>query len=112
MFIMLLTRVLIFRIATNFTIPSNLQPGNYYVYVYTNPTKTVFEYPGTPQIKRSALPITVNRPDAVVPSVTVPANTIGGTTITVNYSVMNNGPGAVFNHIRKDRIYISNFSKF
>ncbi|MFZ1305089.1 MAG: CARDB domain-containing protein [Ferruginibacter sp.] len=101
-----------FAKAENFTIPSNLQPGNYYVYVYTNPTKTVFEYPGTPQIKRSTLPIIVNRPDAVVPSVSVPANSIGGTTIVVNYQVLNNGPGAVFNHIRRDRLYISNFSNF
>lgn len=98
--------------AENFTIPSNLQPGNYYVYVYTNPTKTVFEYPGTPQIKRSVLPITINRPDAVVSSISVPANSIGGTTIAVNYNVTNNGPGAVFNHIRRDRLYISNFSSF
>lgn len=96
----------------NFNVPSDLQPGNYYVYVYTNPTKTVFEYPGTAQIKRSTLPITVQRPDAVVSSVAVPSATIGGTTVTVNYSVLNNGPGAVFNHIRKDRIYISNFSSF
>ncbi len=96
----------------NFNVPSTLQPGNYYVYVYTNPTKTVFEYPGTPQIKRSTLPIAVQRPDAVVSTIAVPSSTIGGTTVTINYSVLNNGPGAVFNHARKDRIYISNFSSF
>ncbi|MBK9937782.1 MAG: hypothetical protein IPP02_05205 [Chitinophagaceae bacterium] len=101
-----------FAKAENFTIPSNMQPGNYYVYVYTNPTKTVFEYPGTPQIKRSSLPITVQRPDAVVSAISLPSNTIGGTTVTINYSVLNNGPGAVFNHARKDRLYISNFSNF
>ncbi|MEI2737770.1 MAG: CARDB domain-containing protein [Chitinophagaceae bacterium] len=96
----------------NFNVPSDLQPGNYYVYVYTNPTKTVFEYPGTAQIKRSTLPITVQRPDVVVSSIAVPSNTIGGTTVAVNYSVLNNGLGAVFNHIRRDKIYISNFSSF
>ncbi len=101
-----------FAKAENFTIPSNLQPGNYYVYVYTNPAKTVFEYPGTAQIKRSSLPINIQRPDAVVSSVAVPSNTIGGTTIAIDYSVLNNGPGAVFNHLRKDRLYISNFSSF
>ncbi len=101
-----------FAKAENFTIPSNLQPGNYYVYVYTNPTKTVFEYPGTPQIKRSTLPIIVQQPDAVVSAISLPSNTIGGTTVTINYSVLNNGPGAVFNHARKDRLYISNFSNF
>ena len=96
----------------NFNVPSDLQPGNYYVYVYTNPTKTVFEYPGIAQIKRSTLPITVQRPDAVVSSIAVPSNTIGGTTVAIDYSVLNNGPGAVFNHLRKDRLYISNFSSF
>ena len=97
---------------TSFRVPADLQPGNYYVYVYTNPTKTVFEYPGTPQIKRSSLPIAVQRPDAIVSAVSVPVNTIGGTNVTVNYDITNNGPGSVFSHIRRDKIYISNFSSF
>lgn len=96
----------------NIKIPSDLQPGTYYIYVYTNPAKTVFEYPGTPQIKRSTLPITIQRPDASVPSVTAPASSVAGQTITINYAVLNNGPGGVFNHQRKDRLYISNFSNF
>lgn len=98
--------------AENFTIPSNLQPDNYYVYVYTNPTKTVFEYPGTPQIKRSVLPISISRPDVTVPVISVPANVSGGQQFTINYDVLNYGPGAVFNHIRRDKIYVSNFSSF
>lgn len=97
---------------TSFRVPADLQPGNYYVYIYTNPTKTVFEYPGTPQIKRSSLPIAVQRPDAIVSAVSVPVNTIGGTNVTVNYDITNNGPGSVFSHIRRDKIYISNFSSF
>lgn len=97
---------------TSFRIPSDLQPGNYYVYVYTNPTKTVWEYPGTPQIKRSALPVSIQRPDATVPSISAPPVSAGGQQITINYSVVNNGPGAVFNHQRSDRLYISNFSNF
>jgi hypothetical protein len=101
-----------FAKAENFIVPSNLQPGNYYVYVYTNPTKKVFEYPGTAQIRRSALPIAVQRPDAVVSSISSPASAVGGQTISVNYNVLNNGPGAVFNHQRKDRFYISNNSVF
>lgn len=93
--------------AENFTIPSNLPPGNYYVYVYTNPTKKVFEYPGTPQIKRSDLPIVIQRPDAIVSSISCPSSASGGQTIQVNYAITNNGPGAVFNHQRSDRFYIS-----
>ncbi len=98
--------------ALNFNLPSNLQPGTYYVYVYTNPTKTVFEYPGTPQIKRSELPLVVQRPDVTVSSIAVPGISTGGQPITVNYQLTNTGPGTVFNHIRHDRIYISNTSTF
>ncbi|HMC98861.1 MAG TPA: hypothetical protein VKH37_01870, partial [Ferruginibacter sp.] len=91
----------------NFNIPSNLAPGNYFVYVLTNARKDVYEYPGTPETRRSALAISIQRPDAIVSSVTVPANAIGGQTIAINYSITNNGPGAVFNHLRRDKIYIS-----
>lgn len=101
-----------FAKSEGFTIPADLQPGNYYVYVYTNPTKTVFEYPGTPQIKRSSLPVSIQRPDAIVASISAPPTSFGGQTISINYSVQNNGPGAVYNHLRKDRLYISNFSNF
>ena len=98
--------------AGSFSIPANLMPGNYYVYVLANATKTVYEYPGTPQTRRSALPITIQRPDAMVQSLTVPANTTGGTPISINYSIINNGPGAVYNSSRRDRIYVSSSAVF
>jgi CARDB/PKD-like domain len=102
----------VFPTTVNFKVPSDLQPANYYVYVVTNPTNTVFEYPGALQIKRSTLPITVQRPDVIVSSISAPPTSTGGTTLNINYSVLNNGLGAVFNHARKDRLYISNFSSF
>lgn len=95
-----------------FNIPDSLQPGNYYIYVYANAAKSVFEYPGTPQIKRSTLPLSIVRPDVTVAQVTPPAAVTGGQTFTVNYTLANNGPGAVFNHERRDRIYVSTFSSF
>ncbi len=98
--------------AEGFTVPSDLEPGNYYVYVYTNPTKTVFEYPGTPQISRSLLPVSIQRPDVIVNAVSTPPAAFGGQTIALNYTILNNGPGGVFNHQRRDRYYISNFSNF
>lgn len=91
----------------NFTIPSNLPAGNYFVYVFTNPNKTVYEYPGNNEIRRSVLPISIQRPDAVVSSVTVPANTIAGQSFVINYSILNNGPGSVLNHLRRDKIFVS-----
>lgn len=95
----------------NFVVPADLPPGNYYVYVRANAIQTVFEYPGTPQIRRSTLPITIQRPDATV-SVNIPSTTNAGQSLTINYNVLNNGPGSVFNTVRKDKIYISNSAVF
>lgn len=96
----------------NFTVPDNLLPGNYYVYVLTNATQTVFEYPGSAQVKRSDLPIVIQRPDISVTGVTVPGTSTGGQPFTINYSLLNNGAGAVYSHQRKDRIYVSSSATF
>lgn len=90
----------------NFTIPADLQPGNYYVYVRANATQTVFEYPGTPQVKRSLLPINILRPDLTV-TANIPPTVLAGQSVTLTYNILNNGPGAVFNRLRNDRIYFS-----
>lgn len=96
----------------NFVIPDNLPQGNYFVYVLANATKTVFEYPGAPQIKRSALPISIQRPDLAVSSVTLPATATGGQPVNIQWNVVNNGPGSVFNHLRKDKVFLSNSPSF
>lgn len=95
-----------------FNVPDNLPQGNYFVYVVANATKTVFEYPGATQIRRSVLPISIQRPDLAVSAVTVPSNATGGQPITIQWNVVNNGPGSVFNHIRKDKIYLSSSATF
>ena len=96
----------------SFTVPSYLPSGNYYVYVLTNATHAVYEYPGTPETKRSTLPITIQRPDVTVSSITVPATAVGGQPVTINYSVLNNGPGTIFNHARRDKLYVSTSAVF
>jgi len=98
--------------SVNFVVPANLTAGNYYVYVLTNSTKTVYEYPGNAEWKRSALPIAIQRPDAVVSAISVPATAIGGQPLTINYTVVNNGPGAVFGSLRNDRVYVSSSPVF
>lgn len=97
---------------TSFQVPADLPPGNYYVYVHTNANRDVFEYPGTPQITRSTSPIVVSRPDIHIPSISVAANTSGGQLVTVNYSISNIGAGSVYNYLRRDQLYISNFPNF
>ncbi|MBS1509467.1 MAG: hypothetical protein JST86_01405 [Bacteroidetes bacterium] len=90
-----------------FVIPDDIVPGNYYVYVLANAMHNVYEYPGTPETRRSTLPITIQRPDVVVSAISVPSTAVGGQSIPVSYSILNNGPGAVYNHIRRDKIYMS-----
>lgn len=94
-----------------FVIPSDLMAGTYYAYVYANAAKNVFEYPGNAQVRRSTA-IVINRPDVVVSTISVPPSSTGAYPVQINYSVLNNGAGAVFNHTRNDRLYVSNFSSF
>ncbi len=96
-----------FQTPYQFMVPGHLPSGKYYVYVFTNATKSVYEYPGTPQVTRSALPITVQRPDLALTAVTVAPNSVGGQPVTITYNVKNEGPGSVFNTYRYDRIYVS-----
>ncbi|MEP6675975.1 MAG: CARDB domain-containing protein, partial [Ferruginibacter sp.] len=98
--------------SVGFTIPVDLTEGNYYVYVLTNSTKTVYEYPGTIETRRSALPISIVRPDATVSNLTVPANAVGGQSLAINYSILNIGQGGVYNVTRRDRIYVSSSAVF
>lgn len=89
-----------------FTVPDTLSDGNYYLYVLANADKTVYEYPAINRYKRSGM-ITVNRPDLVPPTLSVPAAVNAGIPFTFNYTIANNGAGGVYNHIRRDRIYVS-----
>lgn len=100
-----------FPATANFSIPSSLQAGTYYIYVWANAAKSVFEYPGTAQIKRTGA-LAIQRPDAVVSSISSPANAVAGQPVQIGYTITNNGPGTVYNHIRRDSIYISTGSVF
>ena len=94
------------------TIPDYLAQGNYYIYVLTNADKDVYEYPGLPETRRSSLPIAIQRPDATVSAVSAPSSAVGGQSIAINYSILNNGPGAVYNHFRRDNFYVSSSPVF
>jgi hypothetical protein len=95
----------------NYTLPDNFPQGNYYVYVYANATNSVYQYPGLPQITRSNR-FTVVWPDLTVPSVNVPTTGNSGQPVTISYNLLNTGSGGLYNHYRKDYIYLGNNSSF
>ncbi len=94
-----------------FNVPDTLSTGNYYVYVLTNANHTVYEFPAVSHYKISGR-IAVQRPDLIPPVVNVPAAVTGGQTFNISYTVANNGPGGVYNHLRNDKIYVSTSPTF
>jgi CARDB/PKD domain len=101
-----------FATSPNATMPANLPAGNYYIYVWANADKAVFEFPNTNEIKRSSRPIVVKNPDLIVPSVTALPTVFGGQQFAIIYTVANNNTSGVFNTSRKDKVYISNVPVF
>lgn len=95
----------------NFKVPADLPEGNYYFYVQSNSTKSVFTYIDTPVVRRSGM-ITISRPDLVVSSFSVPTLITGGTPFNFEYTVANNGPGSVYDANRTDSIFMSNSPVF
>jgi len=96
----------------NITLPANLPAGNYYIYVWANADKGVFEYPATNEIKRSARAIIVQNPDLIVSAVTAPSTAYSGLNFTVNYTITTSNNAGVFNTLRTDKFYVSNSPAF
>jgi hypothetical protein len=87
-------------------IPDTLSVGNYYIYVLTNADKTVFEYPNVNRYKRSGM-LTVSRPDLTPPAIVTQPSVSAGVSFNINYTITNGGAGSVYNHVRRDKIYVS-----
>ena len=100
-----------FPTAASFVVPDTLSAGTYYIYVYANANRSVFEYPGTPQIARTGA-LVISRPDVTVPVINSPTNAVAGQPTVINYEVKNIGAGSIYNHLRKDRLFISSSSIF
>lgn len=95
----------------NFSLPSNIPAGDYYVYVLANDTKTVFTYPVAEVVGRSGK-IKVVYPDLSVVNVEIPTNVQGGMPFEITYQVGNSGLGSLQGRNSKDEIYMSESSVF
>ncbi len=101
-----------FPVITNSSIPASLPAGKYYIYVWANANKGVFEFPNTNEIKRSQKAIVIKSPDLTVPTISAPAAVYGGQSFTITYTVANNSTSGVFNAVRRDYLYVSNSPVF
>ena len=91
----------------NVTIPGNLN-GNYYIYVFTDASKTVFEYTfDNNNVSRSINSIQVFSPDLIVTDVTTPAGENSGNNISIGYKIKNKGPGTLVTATNSDKFYLS-----
>ena len=91
----------------NVTIPGNFT-GNYYIYVFTDASKTVFEYTfENNNISRSINSIQIFSPDLIVKNVSIPPAANSGSTVLVEYQIKNTGPGTLVNSTNSDKFYLS-----
>lgn len=97
-------------ISRNVTIPDGYN-GNYYIWVYTDAYNYVFE--GTEDTNNvSRASIVIVRPDLRISNLSVPASDSSGTWIPVSWRVTNHGPGDDPSKARKDKIFLSSYSKY
>jgi hypothetical protein len=93
--------------STSLTIPGSTAPGSYYLIVVTDSYGYIPESNETNNTL--AVPITITKPDLVPTVLTPPASGVAGQSISVSYTVANQGDGSAVspNGYRYDSIYLS-----
>ncbi|MBO9566091.1 MAG: hypothetical protein J7621_25170 [Niastella sp.] len=84
--------------------------GNYYVYVQTDYTDTVFESNSNNNIRRSAAPVTVTLgpwADLQVSTVQAPATAAAAEAASISYTVFNRGNRATNDSSWTDKVFVS-----
>lgn len=90
------------------TIPANIT-GQWYLFVVTDKTNAVFEYNAEDNNTYNYTPaLTVLLPDLQLSSVVVPDMVDPNQTVSIRWSVRNNGPGNLVNRSFKDEFYYNN----
>jgi hypothetical protein len=108
-----------YNATASITLPQDLAPGNYYVFVVTDDNQVIFEQDdvdaivgGTPiaytNVKTTSTPITVvSRPADLIVSNVSATNLIAGKTARINWSVLNQGTGDTNSNLWSDRLVVS-----
>jgi len=97
----------IYSTQASITIPRNIV-GDYYIFVKTDVSDNLYEHEGEGNnITRSEQPIHITTPDLTVENIVVPETGNSGQIITIEWEVVNIGPGALINRSWRDQIYLS-----
>ena len=84
--------------------------GPYFIIVVTDSGKQIPEYESgaeTNNTSSNALNVTWNPPDLFISNISAPSTAMSGTTMLVDWSVVNNGPGSTRTTAWKDSVYFS-----
>jgi hypothetical protein len=98
-----------YRPVVTINLPTDID-GTHYIYVVSDPAEMVFEYPGVENnvVRSSGITVQTYPPvDLTAEFDIIPANSVSGTTINVEYSVMNKGTGATISESWNEQIYLS-----
>ncbi|AXY72742.1 hypothetical protein D3H65_01595 [Paraflavitalea soli] len=89
-------------------IPANLAEGNYYFICQTDAGNSINEFPfDNNNTSRAAGPVFVGVPDLVMTAPQAPAGASSEQSITVGYTVQNNGKGNLTGRSWTDKVYLS-----
>ncbi len=87
-----------YTVTKSVTLPSTLQSGTYYIYVFTDATDNVFEYLyNENNIVRGGIPVTLGIPDLQVLQLNAPDTLTACYPANISYVIKNVGDGAVVN---------------
>jgi len=87
--------------------------GVNYIFVHTDWNNGVFEYQADGNnISSPGRPILINNPDFAMGPIAIPSTANSGKNFEIVWSVINNGPGAVFNMFWNDRVYLTRLPVF
>jgi hypothetical protein len=97
----------IYQAQKSVVIPKNIT-GDYFVFVETDAGNSVFEYESDDNNQgRSEDPISILTPDLIVSAIDIPESANSGTFVTVDWTVANQGQGALVNQSWADAVYLS-----
>lgn len=99
-----------YQVETPVKLPGNIGGADYYVYVFTNEDKTVYEHGDTTNNTGRSNKLYVYKyppVDLIVTSVTAPVTGKSGNAITVKWSVKNQGEAITLENQWSDGVYLS-----